>query len=505
MQDKKIKWVAVATIVVVAVVLILVKYTSSSLLTSVTSTQTTITPSLSMSTFAVQLTDPPSVPNGTQSLIVNYSDLSIHESGSANNTGFIALNSSGSLNLLNLTNFTQTLGVIKLSSNMSFDMVSFNITHASIKINNTTYNVSIPNNKLIVRLKGSLNSTSPYAVIDFTPSILQIYAANQTIFVLVPSLRGIVIKPPENVSARVGEKTRISSPLKSKLEAIRPNISITNALLEMNGNNTSVSVTVKDNSNASVTLKHIMLFGIMTNSAPLIRSAQISDQQPTLVDGQITSEGLTNKSVISPTSKVANSILSNVSKSVNTILANTTFTFNNSMMSKFNDTFNLNSNEINNFRLSSETAGELGRMIDNKDILSNKINISVIKDMHNLNISNSMVKRMLKEANNFSFAYHNVLNFLIQENGSLTLPFSEAEVEGPNGYTLKPGSNATFTFNAPITLGRSFSKSLPQPTNPRINLTHIQVPLIKLIVNQTYKMEVIGEEGAAASINVTAS
>jgi hypothetical protein len=173
------------------------------------------------------------------------------------------------------------------------------------------------------------------------------------------------------------------------------------------------------------------------------------------------------------------------------------------MISKFNNTFNLNSNEINNFKLSSQITEKLDGMIENKDILSNKINISVIKDMHNLNISNLTVERMLKEANNFSSAYHNVLNFLIQENGSLTLPFSEAEAEGPNGYTLKSGSNATFTFNAPITLGRSFSKSLPQPTNSSTNLTHI--PLIKLIVNQTYRIKVIGEEGADASTNVTAS
>ncbi len=135
-------------------------------------------------------------------------------------------------------------------------------------------------------------------------------------------------------------------------------------------------------------------------------------------------------------------------------------------------------------------------------MLRNKINISVIRDMHNLNISNSTVERIMNEANNFSSAYHNALNFLIQKNGSLTLPFSEAEVEGPNGYTLKSGGSATFTFNAPITIGRSFSE-LYHPSQLPTRL--ISAPLIKLIINQTYRIKVIGEDGADTGINVTAS
>ena len=245
----------IGIIVVLAIIYVAISITHPPVPTTTPTTVTNVS-FVPSGTLAVQLTDPPQVPNGTQSLVIGYSGLALHEAGQSNSTGFVDLNASGSVNLMNLTNFTQTIAVAHVKLNQSFDMVRFNITSAKIDINGTVYNVSVPNNRLQIKISG-LNGTSGGALVDLSPTVLQIYAANQTIFLMVPAARAITInnRSINSTSVHIGFKARVNAVAKAKLEQVRPNITITGASLTSSGNSTYLAVIVKNNANSSVTLK----------------------------------------------------------------------------------------------------------------------------------------------------------------------------------------------------------------------------------------------------------
>ncbi len=220
----------------------------------------------------IQLTDPPQVPTGTQSLVITYNSLKLHVLGSSNTSGFINVNVSGSVDLLNITNTTQTIGVMKTNTKLKFDMVRFNITSAKITLNNTVYNVTVPNGELNVHFKKNLSARngSSGVIIQLNPTVVQIYTSNQTIFILVPSAKAIIIgnKSINKTAFRVGTRVRLESHIKRELEDITPNITISSAQLMSQNNNTFLSVTVKNNANVSVTLNHLFIVGAMSATLP---------------------------------------------------------------------------------------------------------------------------------------------------------------------------------------------------------------------------------------------
>ena len=80
-----------------------------------------------------------------------------------------------------------------------------------------------------------------------------------------------------------------------------------------------------------------------------------------------------------------------------------------------------------------------------------------------------------------------VLNFLISENGNLTLPRAYADFENI-GYTIQPGATETLQFNGAIIFGDQNS-AISAQVSPGSN----------------YTIRVGGEEGASASGTVVAS
>jgi hypothetical protein len=146
--------------------------------------------------------------------------------------------------------------------------------------------------------------------------------------------------------------------------------------------------------------------------------------------------------------------------------------------------------EINNL------TGEVATLMENYS--NNRVNESeALRTVANLTarmseLSNTSAREM-ESAQLYDMQYHRVLNFIVNSNGSLTLPFNVPEAEGPNGYTLSPGSSVTLTFSGPVALGNADAK---------INM-HLNY--IELLPNQTYNMRVIGEDGALASINATST
>ena len=120
------------------------------------------------------LTDPPIVPNGTQSLFINYSSLEIHITAQNGSSMWIPGKGNGTIDLLTLVNASQIIGLARIPKNMSVDAVRFNVDSARIMINGTEYNVSIPNSQVSTQISPPA-SNSEEVLIDLFPTVGVVY------------------------------------------------------------------------------------------------------------------------------------------------------------------------------------------------------------------------------------------------------------------------------------------------------------------------------------------
>jgi hypothetical protein len=80
-----------------------------------------------------------------------------------------------------------------------------------------------------------------------------------------------------------------------------------------------------------------------------------------------------------------------------------------------------------------------------------------------------------------------MFNFMINQNGTLSLPSVSGEAEGQSlGYNLTAGATATFTFSGGLSFGEGHITITPTSGSP-------------------YNIVVSGEEGASATSNVVAA
>lgn len=540
-------------------------------------TSTSIKPisNISYATSLIQLTDPPQFPNGTQSLILNYSNIALHETGKSNSTGFVNLNYSGSINIYNLTNLTQTIGIAKFPKNMTFDMIRLNISNAQITINNKTYNITVPGNKILIKFNKNLNSSYNLSLIDLVSSVVQIYSANQTLFILVPSARAVVVSNYSiNATNRaIGAKIPMHTAVKHEIENSKPDISITNAFISSNNNITNISVTVKNNGNASVVLRNLFINGYMQLQNPNAFNANIRgkvNMQPTgLSKGLISNVTSIGKSVISNVSEIMENknITNMVNNITSSIITSNTLPISNNTRNQVSDALEYLKNNNKNWNLTNITS-QLSTYLShlnqsNKQkilgIISNKTNLSVIGDMHNFNISS--FKNIMGNVTKFNDNYHNMLNFIILQNGSLSLPFMKVNQVKPqvNGsgkpspqlpvnnsssnVSVSVSSNSSLasnSFNNSINSNSSISGNVlsSEQESHQFNVNEsdysnfskwsaigytlqanqsktftfdskIQIgnsPLtIRLLNNQTYVLRIIGNNGANLQVNVTAT
>jgi hypothetical protein len=171
-------------------------------------------------TAAIQLTDPPTVPAGTQQLLVSYSSVQVHVSGSNSTSGWVTASGSGTINLMALQNTSQTIAKASVAANSTINIVRFNITSAKITINGTTYNVSSPNSRVTVSVTGAEKINSSSAVlVDFHPSVNVHGSGSATTYLLVPAASAIVISSNSTVSinTNIGSTEPISENIKAKL------------------------------------------------------------------------------------------------------------------------------------------------------------------------------------------------------------------------------------------------------------------------------------------------
>jgi len=421
--DDKTRKMLIAATVIVAVAIVVIAYV---LLTPSCSAQpggcghvqkTSSTPT----TLLLGLTDPPQVPANATSLVLYYKGVELHKAGASNVTGFITLNGSGSVELLNLTNITAVVGIAKVRSNMTFD--SFVLTGASavLRVNGTSYDVAVPGGQLRVMVPGGYGGSNESVIADLSSSVLQLYGDGNQSFALVPSER-VLVEGGVNLTA-LGNRTAVpmNSTERALIGAQDFTMVLSGAAAAQNGSTMRITASVINTGNRSATLKHLTIYGIMaaeTNSSVIFAKAMQA----------ITKGGGGG----GPISKGGGGIGTN---------------------STSNKTQNATKPDFGTGGLSTEIARDL-----------------------NLNYNSSTVNRTVQGVLRFEAAYHNQLNFVVTQGGTMELPFTSSDVEG-QGLTLAPGETVNLTFSGAVRLGQS--------------------PLtIELIPNETYRAVLVGNNGS---------
>ena len=409
-------------------------------------------------TLAFQITDPPIVPSGTNSLVISYSSLEAHYTD-GNKSGWVVGNSSGSLNLMELVNVSQMLGTASVPTNSTVNLVRFYITSANITVNGTEYPVTVPNSTITVPVSGASKvNQSSGILIDMSPTVVAIYTNNSTVFVMVPSVKAIVIGS-SNLSSRIGYRSRLQKVTESELENSSSGVKIisstlkTSAINTTTGNGTYFSVTLTNTGNRSVTINHIIVMGTPAVYMRINWKANQSEdnQQP----------------------------YSQQNYSVN--------------QSDVPEGPRGNANHIAGNMIGSNIAANISIGIDSHAEGAASANAGIQASMH------SPVNTYVLGNRNMAFAYgieregnqirlFRMLNFIVTENGSMVLPFTgEAEGIGiGSGYVLKPGASATFTYNGEIRFG-----------NGRI--------VVHPVTGTTYRIAIFGTDDFHLWENVTAT
>jgi hypothetical protein len=207
------------------------------------------------SSFAVMLTDPPNVPPGTTSLNVTYSDISIHLIRDDGSDKWVSIASSGTFDSLTLVNISQTIASTTVPTNSSVDKVEFTLANVQATINGTVYNVQTLTNTIVLQVDAKVNQTISSVLVDLNPTLIQTQSldSNGNIvynYVLIPSANAMMMPSPNRDQMHVGFMGDLGPDERMLMtqtgEGFAHNVTVTSATLSVNGDTTSLSVTVEN-------------------------------------------------------------------------------------------------------------------------------------------------------------------------------------------------------------------------------------------------------------------
>ena len=449
-MDMKLKSIMLVAIIMVAVLIIV-------------SVSVGIAPAqkgLQSPNLIFSLTDPPQVPSGTSSLVVSYSSVQAHVVSSSGSGAWINGTGSGALDLMTLINSSKVIAKASIPVNASVNMLRFYISSANIVINGTTYNVTVPNGGITATLTENARiNGSVVALIDLSPTVATIVTQNSTIFVLVPSVKAIIVpaSPEINATSQVGSTSKLNQTNRAELEDSKPNLTITKLSLSAHNNFTTFSVAVKNSANTSVQIRHVMIFGNISVSAMPIVRANLSENSS--AETQHNGNDISTKSNASVSSGI-NVSVSN--QSLDKLRANIS-------SNKSSD----NSNVLESANISAELGSDHGIHVVLPVGANRTLNASLNSEIHDLVDVGVSIE---------SFR---TTTFIVTGNGALSLPESEQDFGG-SGYALAPGASHVFNFTGSILFGEG-------------HISEVLVP------GDNYTVVVKGEEGASASANATAT
>lgn len=415
----------------------------------------------------ILLTDPPQVPTGTSALVIAYSSMQVHTGGGAG-SGWVTAGGSGNIDLMTLINTSQTIATANVSSGSSVDMARFTVTSATITINGTTYNVTVPSGQVTAHITGktTVNGTSS-VLLDLAPTVAAIVTSNSTVFVLVPSVKAIVVSNGNSfLISHIGARANLNANVQAQLGQGSPNLNVTSASISVApGNVTHISVTIKDDSNSSVTIQRFGIFGnesIRFNNTALQANAQAYVSN---IASRAQSSGLCASASANASSSGGGGIFGHLGGGLNVTTG--------AGQAKLNSSS----------KLFLHIPGGGALQINNS--ICTQAGVTAIQQLLNQQILNVTVKLQANEA------HFRMLVFGVQGNGALWVPSSlsgqtQAQYAQNAGITLQPSQSVTLTFNGVISPAQG----------------HL---IANFIAGQTYKVGVEGGESARVITSVTAA
>ena len=230
-----------------------------------------ITRTSSATNFLVMLTDPPTVPAGTTVLNLTYSGIALHIAYPNGTTQWLPVTATGTVNLFSLVNMSQTIASVTIPTGSAVDKIQFTIDDVDALVKGIEYNVTTLSDTLVISIKnGQVNQTLSGVLIDFNPTLVQIQATDaqgNTIYyyVLVPSATAIIIDDLNREHVKVGTIVEIGNKNKEKLvrvvEEYSKNVTIVSATLNVTGNHTDLSVTLRNDGNTTFRVFGLTLHG----------------------------------------------------------------------------------------------------------------------------------------------------------------------------------------------------------------------------------------------------
>lgn len=225
----------------------------------------------------IQLTDPPNVPVGTQWLNLTYSGLEVSLIGGGTQTGWVQINSTVTVNLLDLVNMSKTIGITQVPNGSSVSQLRFDIISVQINVNGTAYNVTTINNKLVVPIVTvpKLENLSSI-LLELSPTVTEIITGNLTapVFVLIPSATAVIRQGSDvnQSQSTLGAQSHLTNGDRALLEGANGITSVLSTSLSVSGNRTMFSITIKNTGNVSVAIEAVSLHGQFNISSSSSRS-----------------------------------------------------------------------------------------------------------------------------------------------------------------------------------------------------------------------------------------
>ena len=206
----------------------------------------------------VALTDPPSVPPGTQNLYINYSSVAIHVSGNGTSE-WIESDTSGTVDLLSLINTSKIIANFDVPSNLNVDAVNLTIDSEYIVINSTRHNVVLRQGQISSEVDSNGTNGSE-VLVDLAPTVIPMYINGKEIFVMVSQVGSVLLNqaPMHN---GLGNLSKLNSAQLNGLTHLATKINITNTSLAVQNGSVQLSLTLKNTGRRSFVLRDLLVLG----------------------------------------------------------------------------------------------------------------------------------------------------------------------------------------------------------------------------------------------------
>ncbi len=132
------------------------------------------------STYTVMLTDPPSVPSGTQAVNINLYAVEVH----INNGSWLSSTLNQQINLLQLVNVTKVIAEFKIPDNSTVTQIRLYISNATIVINGSTHVLFVPSDVIKITVTNSTGMTG--TLVDLHTHIVETHAFRSIRYILTP-------------------------------------------------------------------------------------------------------------------------------------------------------------------------------------------------------------------------------------------------------------------------------------------------------------------------------